>query len=397
MNKKYYPRAKLSTIGDIIFPVKKYMDPRWKRKNLQDIEKIKDKLIRLEEEKIKEIENQPEPYKLPQFQKIPSKLKSSTDDWVNNQLRKNSHRSQIMISNNRRNYFNNNERKNNSLPVINVNNRYNYKSENKNSMFYNYYSNLIKQKKLKNTALDKSNNNNKLSNNISQISEIEVANTSQNNNKIDPAISLPNDQEIQEKYLAKLNDRIRLESLLNQYEGNEDINNISNNNEEIIQNNNMNNNINNKYLMDPPIILPKINRNYIKENRMLVIDNKIPQKKFISEEEKNAYIKHKDYGKVPNYIKKYEMEREIYEKELKKKKEEKNYPKGTRLLPENERVECLKNLIKSKHEIMSYMEKLPITARSVALVNRKEELYKKLEEIEKNIDKFSRKKVFIKK
>lgn len=397
MNKKYYPRAKLSTIGDIIFPVKKYMDPRWKRKNLQDIEKIKDKLIRLEEEKIKEIENQPEPYKLPQFQKIPSKLKSSTNDWVNNQLRKNSHRSQIMISNNRRNYFNNNERKNNSLPVINVNNRYNYKSENKNSMFYNYYSNLIKQKNLKNTTLDKSNNSNKLSNNISQISEIEVANTSQNNNKIDPAISLPNDQEIQEKYLAKLNDRIRLESLLNQYEGNEDINNISNNNEEIIQNNNMNNNINNKYLMDPPIILPKINRNYIKENRMLVIDNKIPQKKFISEEEKNAYIKHKDYGKVPNYIKKYEMEREIYEKELKKKKEEKNYPKGTRLLPENERVECLKNLIKSKHEIMSYMEKLPITARSVSLVNRKEELYKKLEEIEKNIDKFSRKKVFIKK
>ena len=42
------------------------------------------------------------------------------------------------------------------------------------------------------------------------------------------------------------------------------------------------------------------------------------------------------------------------------------------------------------------LEKLSITARTLALQNKKEELIKKIEEVEKAIDLFSKKQVFIK-
>lgn len=52
--------------------------------------------------------------------------------------------------------------------------------------------------------------------------------------------------------------------------------------------------------------LPKINHNYIFENKQLVINNKIP-KKYISPPEPESAI-HKDYGKMPEYLEKYKQE-----------------------------------------------------------------------------------------
>ena len=145
---------------------------------------------------------------------------------------------------------------------------------------------------------------------------------------------------------------------------------------------------------DAPIILPKIHKNYIRENRQLVMENKIPTKtKFI--EEKND-AKHKDYGKVPEYIKKYELEREIRKEEIKKQEAAAKYPKGTKLLSEEERVETLNGLMNSKKELTNLLEKLPITTRTLAMQNKKDELIKKIEEVEKAIEMFSKKQVFIK-
>lgn len=77
-------------------------------------------------------------------------------------------------------------------------------------------------------------------------------------------------------------------------------------------------------------------------------------------------------------------------------KEEAKYPKGTRLLSEEERLSTLNGLIESKKEIETLLEKLPITLRTKASQNKKEELEKKLTEIENAISTFSRKQVFIK-
>ena len=145
---------------------------------------------------------------------------------------------------------------------------------------------------------------------------------------------------------------------------------------------------------DAPIILPKIHRNYIRENRQLVMDNKITNKNKFVEEKNDA--KHKDYGKVPDYIKKYELEREIKKEEIKKQEAASKYPKGTKLLSEEERINTLNGLINSKKEMTNLLEKMPITTRTLAMQNKKEELIKKIEEVEKAIDMFSKKQVFIK-
>ena len=56
----------------------------------------------------------------------------------------------------------------------------------------------------------------------------------------------------------------------------------------------------------------------------------------------------------------------------------------------------LNKLLDSKKEIENLVTKLPITMSSQAVRNKQEELYKKLDEIEKAISTFSRKKVFVK-
>ena len=84
-------------------------------------------------------------------------------------------------------------------------------------------------------------------------------------------------------------------------------------------------------------------------------------------------------------------------KEEKKKQEAAaKYPKGTKLLTEEERVNTLNGLIESKKEMVNILEKLPITTRTLAMQNKKEELIKKIEEVEKAIEMFSKKQVFIK-
>jgi uncharacterized protein YeaC (DUF1315 family) len=140
-------------------------------------------------------------------------------------------------------------------------------------------------------------------------------------------------------------------------------------------------------------LLPKIKKNFIKENRKIINDNKIPLKHKNNEEINN--LKHKNFGKVPNYIKRYELERELKKEEIKRQKELKKIPKGMKLLSEEERLSTLNGLILNKKELINQLEKMPITTRTLAVQNKKEELSQKINEIEKAIEMFSKKQVFI--
>ena len=122
----------------------------------------------------------------------------------------------------------------------------------------------------------------------------------------------------------------------------------------------------------------------------------MPQNKYIHNND-IPINKHKNFGKVPEYIKRFEMERELERQEKIRKKEEMKYPKGTKLLSNDERVKTLNSLIKTQQELSLLLEKMPITNRSVGILKKKEELVKKLNEIDKAIEMFSKKKVFIKK
>ena len=78
---KHIPRAEISTIQDVLYPLRKKGDPTWSRKNLEDLKELKQKVEKQREEKQKELENKPEPFKLKKFRNIPSKF-MDTKDWI---------------------------------------------------------------------------------------------------------------------------------------------------------------------------------------------------------------------------------------------------------------------------------------------------------------------------
>ena len=174
------------------------------------------------------------------------------------------------------------------------------------------------------------------------------------------------------------------------------INNINN-----INNNNQNdNNINkakkyrpsshiSKHIKSlPRISSPKYNKNlnlFQKE-----IENS-PNNYFSS---KNIF--HKDFGKIPKYLQEMKIKDKIVKDIQKQKKEEEKYPKGTRLLSEEERLITLQKLKESKKELENLIEKLPITLNTLSSRNRQQIYYQKLDEIDQAITTFSKTQVFIK-
>ena len=141
-----------------------------------------------------------------------------------------------------------------------------------------------------------------------------------------------------------------------------------------------------------------MNKYYIKSNVIKIIEKNITSNNIPVLEGVLFYyfnLKHKNYGKVPNYIKRYEIERELKKEEIKRQKELKKIPKGMKLLSEEERLSTLNGLILNKKELINQLEKMPITTRTLAVQNKKEEISQKLDEIEKAIEMFSKKQVFI--
>ena len=175
----------------------------------------------------------------------------------------------------------------------------------------------------------------------------------------------------------------------------ENINEIDDNKPQFIEHEN------NKIPIKRPIsskVKSSTQRDFIEDNKHLIskiqnANNSNRLKEYINKKE-NPY--HKEYGKTPKYIENMRLENEKKKEMDKLKKETAKYPKGTRLLSEEERVLTLEKLKQSKDDINKVIEKLPITCDTQAFRNKKDELFKKLDEIEKAIETFSKKKVFVK-
>ena len=402
---------------ELLNPTKKTNDKLWNRKNLEDLKLIEEKIKRNKEQKEieKEILHKNDKYKLEQFKNIPSKLKENTKNWITNEKSK-------LKPINKGTPLNKIKNKSQSKPMTSVNtkkplseieNIYNMNNNGPQSMFDKYYANKIRAKSpssiIRPFEVNKDNENiydfkNDLNIDINNVN-ININNDKVDNNNVGKA----NVENLIKEYKEKYGEDEELNKMIKDYNNNINLINSEKNpgNINTKKSTNVQNNskaINNKKkdvhkaptptIKDAPIILPKIHKNYIRENRQLVMDNKVPSKnKFV--EEKND-VKHKDYGKVPDYIKKYEIEREQQKEEKKKQEEASKYPKGTKLLSEEERVSTLNGLINSKKEMINLLEKMPITTRTLSIQNKKEELIKKIEEVEKAIEMFSKKQVFIK-
>ena len=431
---KKIPRAEISTIKQMLYPDKKISQREWNKKNLKSLKDIEEKNKRIKEEKKNFVS--PEPYKIQKFKNIPSKIKLDTLNWVNREqtnhkiLPKTPNINQKRNFNNNRNKINIKEFTLNPIdkpltsnietrpPLINKTNEpgeeniYNILNNKTTTMFDIYYANKRKEKtngqynyNSNNQCYQTENINNynyDMNINTNNINQINTVNNGYYNNEINHASSENQSrnemiEKLIKEYKEKYGSDEALEKMINDYYGKNDLNiekNKINNDDKIaIKNQNSKKNINN----NSNVLLPKISKNYIRENRQLVIDNKVPMKhKQQTEPIKRNNSKHKDYGKVPAYIKKYELEREIKNEEIKRQEEASKYPKGTKLLSEEERLNTLNGLIQNKQELTNQLEKMPITTRTNAVRIRKEELIKKLEEIEKAIDMFSRKHVFVK-
>ena len=400
-------------IKELLNPTKKSNDRLWNKKNLEDLKLIEEKKKRSKEQKEVEHEilHKNDKYKLEQFKNIPSKLKENTKNWISNEKSK-------LKPIKKGTPLNKIKNKSLSKPMTSINtkkplnggeNIYNMKNNGPQSMFERYYAEKIRSKSpsssIRPFEVNKDYENiYETKNDINtEIKNIKIENNEENTE------GKVNVENLIKEYKEKYGEDPELDKMMQDY--NDNINQINAEKNQVNINtkksNNIQNNpkvINNKKkdvhkaptptVKDAPIILPKIHKNYIRQNRQLVTDNKIQPKKSLAEVKKD--VKHKDYGKVPDYIKKYEIEREQQKEEEKKQKEALKYPKGTKLLSEEERISTLNGLINSKKEMETLLEKMPITTRTLSIQNKKEELIKKLEEIEKAIDMFSKKQVFIK-
>ena len=437
----------------MLYPIQKKSPREWNKKNLQNLKDLEEKNKRIKEEKKNFIS--PEPYKIEKFKNIPSKLKNDTLNWINRELTGHKIIPKTPNIGQKRNMSNNrtklNYKEHRLNPIIkpltsnnetrpsynNTNdgqgeeNIYNILNNKTTTMFDKYYANKIKEKTNQNQNknnynqcfyTENINNTNNINNNMnynfntitninSNINNLTELNSANNNCYMQNDINQKNSnmdmdnlnrneaiEKLIKEYKEKYGSDEALEKMIDEYYGN--LNNNTNKNN-IINNNNNNKNLKNinsnkNNTTNSKFLLPKIQKNYIKENRRLVIDNKIPIKYKQIDEPLIKTDKHKDYGKVPSYIKKYELEREIKNEEIKRQEEAAKYPKGTKLLSDEERINTLNGLIKNKKELTNQLEKMPITTRTNSIRIRKEELIKKLEEIEKAIDMFSRKKVFVK-
>ena len=403
---KKIPKAEISTIKEILYPEKK-KTKEWNKKNLKNLKEIEEKNKRIREEKKNFIS--PEPYKIEKFKNIPSKLKSDTKNWIMQEQNKHIIPPKTANTEQKRNYSKprTNQKKNELTPILNkpstsindtrpfyneINdlkeeNIYNILNNKQVSMFDKYYANK-KNSKMTNNIYD-SNINKNFNDNINNI-DINYNNNLNNQEDLNEKLKEKDEaiEKLINEYKEKYGTDEALENMINEYynkSSKKDMPSINNKANKINYNNN-----------DNKIILPKIQKNYIRENRQLIIENKIPLKHKQNGEDMIQNNKHKDYGKVPEYIKKYELERQLKKEELKRQEEASKYPKGTKLLSEEERISTLNGLLENKKEITNQLEKMPITTRTNSIRIRKEELLNKLEEIEKAIEMFSKKQVFVK-
>ena len=104
---------------------------------------------------------------------------------------------------------------------------------------------------------------------------------------------------------------------------------------------------------------------------------------------------HKNHGKVPSYINKYNKQAQDRAAAKQAAEEQAKLPPGTRLMPEDERQQTLEDLRLAKEETNRLLEKLPVVAHSIRMEKHKSELEAKLVRLERAVETFSKEKVYV--
>ena len=80
---------------------------------------------------------------------------------------------------------------------------------------------------------------------------------------------------------------------------------------------------------------------------------------------------------------------------IRREEEESKIPPGTRLMGEEERMQTLEDLNTTKKELTRLLERMPIAARTMAAERRRKEYEEKLFKVERAIETFSKRTVYV--
>ena len=335
--KIYIPKAELSTIQNLLYPKKKNMNFEHHKRNLKFINYLyninKENKIKLQHFIEDEKKKEKILYKNPKYENISSKFEEHTENWVRREAKKH------------KKYYKNKKIKLNSL----------------NNFVDNYNSNIYLDK---NYLLDDNLYNNDINNF-----------NSRNNNNIIQSYSSDN------MLINKNSNNIYNKYLNNNYNKISSPNNIRNN---ILFSSNDNYNYNKE-----KIIIPIINKNYKSINSDN--DNQLTKSFY------NNNYNNNNFEDIYQYNKKYNKEMNNLLNEYNNiNNVQEPFIRNASLLPEDQRINILINLIENKKNIEIMLQQMPTNNISAFYINKKAELIEKLNQIEKGINKFSRKKVFVK-
>ena len=131
--------------------------------------------------------------------------------------------------------------------------------------------------------------------------------------------------------------------------------------------------------------------NHIKGN----LNNAVFEMKPPALKEEAQKDQHRNYGKVPSYINKYNKQAVQRQEDKAAAEAQALLPPGTRLMPEDERLATLLDLRAAKEETTRILEKLPVVAHSMRMEKHKKELEEKLARLDRALETFSKTKVYV--
>ncbi|KAG2494455.1 hypothetical protein HYH03_007507 [Edaphochlamys debaryana] len=133
-------------------------------------------------------------------------------------------------------------------------------------------------------------------------------------------------------------------------------------------------------------------RDFIQENKLGSVAPLRPPR---PEKTPPNYMAKRDFGQVPQYLLERKLQMAADQEAAVRAKEAALIPPGMRLMPEEERQETLELLKKNRDEVDRAIQGLPLRIETPSAIRRKDELERRLREIEDALKIFSRPKVLV--
>lgn len=141
---------------------------------------------------------------------------------------------------------------------------------------------------------------------------------------------------------------------------------------------------------EQPVMGQMSKKNYLETNKG---DAKHAAPKYVKKDNPD-FLQKEDYGKVPSYLEKIKDDVEQMKKQKEDEEARKNAPKH-RALTESEKEEMLATARANLQAVMKEYHQLPVSMHTLSQKQRKEELEKQIQSIERDINRLSRPVVYV--